>query len=158
MLGKRQGKYGLTLAEDKTRLLRFSRHHRKDKASFVFWGFEFRWTVSWKSGKVFLLKRTAPKKQRQAVRQVAEWCQRRRHWRLDVLMERGRAKLRGYYNYFGVRGNAKSLADFFDRTIQLLFKWLNRRSQEKSYTWEAFKHLLHEFDLPPAPFPSALGR
>ena len=148
VLGKRLGKYGLTLAEDKTRIVRFRRHHREDKAHFVFLGFEFRWTVSWKTGKVFLLKRTAPKKQRQAVRHVADWCHRRRHWRLDVLMERVKAKLRGYYNYFGVRGNAQSLADFYDRTIKLLFKWLNRRSQKTSYTWEAFKHLLHEFDLP----------
>jgi group II intron reverse transcriptase/maturase len=148
VLGKRLGTYGLTLAEDKTQLLRFSRHHREDKARFVFLGFEFRWTESWKTGKVILLKRTAPKKLRQSLRNFTEWCKTHRHWRLNHLMETVTAKLRGYFNYYGIRGNAKSLAYFYDRTMNILFKWLNRRSQKRSYTWEGFKQLLQQYRVP----------
>jgi len=148
VLGKRLGKFGLTLAEDKTRMIRFSRHHREDKATFAFLGFEFRWTVSWKSGKVILLKRTAPKKLQQSVRNFTEWCKTHRHWRLNHLMETVTAKLRGYFNYYGIRGNAKSLSYFYDRTMNILFKWLNRRSQKRSYTWEGFKQLLEHFRMP----------
>ena len=148
VLGKRLGKFGLTLAEDKTRMIRFSRHHREDKATFAFLGFEFRWTVSWKSGKVILLKRTAPKKLQQSVRNFTEWCKTHRHWRLNHLMETVTAKLRGYFNYYGIRGNAKSLVYFYDRTMNILFKWLNRRSQKRSYTWVGFKQLLEHFRMP----------
>jgi RNA-directed DNA polymerase len=41
VLGKRLEKFGLTLAEEKTRVIRFSRLHREDKAMFEFLGFEF---------------------------------------------------------------------------------------------------------------------
>ncbi len=148
VLGKRLGQYGLTLAEDKTQLLRVSRNHREDKARFVFLGFEFQWAVSWKSGNVFLLKRTAPKKLRQSLKNFTEWCKTHRHWRMNDLMERLRAKLRGYFNYYGIRGNAKSLGYFYYQSMRILFKWLNRRSQKRSYTWEGFRQLLHEFGIP----------
>jgi len=44
-LGKRLGKYGLKLAEDKTRLLCFSRNRRRGREAFEFLGLEFRWGV-----------------------------------------------------------------------------------------------------------------
>lgn len=148
VLGKRLGKFGLTLAAEKTQILRFSRHHRKDNARFVFLGFEFRWTTSWKTGRVILLKRTAPKKLRQSLRNFTEWCKTHRHWRLNLFMERLTAKLRGYFNYYGIRGNARSLSYFYDRCVCILFKWLNRRSHKRSYTWEGFKELLRHYRVP----------
>ncbi len=148
VLGTRLGTYGLTLAEDKTQLLRFSRHQREDKARFVFLGFEFRWTERWKTGQVILLKRTAPKKLRQSLRDLTEWCKTHRHWRVNHLMETVTAKLRGYFNYYGIRGNAKRLAYFYDRTMNILFKWLNRRSQKRSDTWEGFTQLLEHVRVP----------
>lgn len=148
VLGKRLGKYGLTLAEDKTRLLQFSRNQWKDSMAFVFLGFEFRWAVSWKSGKVFLRKRTASDKLRQALRNVTQWCRTHRHWRLNLLMERFCAKLRGYCNYYGIRGNTKRLTVFYHRAIRILFRWLNRRSQKRSYTWAAFGQMIREFAMP----------
>jgi hypothetical protein len=47
-----------------------------------------------------------------------------------------RAKYRGYWNYYGVIGNFAGLRKFQYRTERILFKWLNRRSQRKSYNWE----------------------
>ena len=57
------------------------------------------------------------------------------------------AKLRGYYNYYGIIGNFKSLASFYYRAMKLLFKRLNRRSQRKSYTWTGFNELLKHFRI-----------
>jgi len=57
------------------------------------------------------------------------------------------AKLRGYYNYFGVIGNYKSLASFYYQAMRRLFKRLNRRSQRKSYTWAGFYELLKYFRI-----------
>jgi len=57
------------------------------------------------------------------------------------------AKLRGYYNYYEVIGNYDSLAEFFYHAKRNLFKWLNRRSQKKSYNWEAFAQMLKTYKL-----------
>jgi hypothetical protein len=51
------------------------------------------------------------------------------------------AKLRGYYNYYGVIGNYASLNQFFEQAIRILYKWLNRRS----YNRQAFAELLEHF-------------
>ncbi len=52
---------------------------------------------------------------------------------MEVLFERLNAKLRGHYNYYGVCGNYASLAEFFGRAMRILKKWLDRRSQRRSY-------------------------
>ena len=57
------------------------------------------------------------------------------------------AKLRGYYRYYGVHGNSPSLQQFFHRAMRILFKWLNRRSQRRSYTWPGFIELLRHFQV-----------
>jgi hypothetical protein len=57
------------------------------------------------------------------------------------------AKLRGYYRYYGVQGNYPSLQQFFNRAMRTLFKWLNRRSQRRSYTWPGFIELLRHFQV-----------
>ena len=43
------------------------------------------------------------------------------------------AKLRGYYTYYGVNGNSASPREFFNCAMRILFRWLNRRSQRRSY-------------------------
>ena len=57
---------------------------------------------------------------------------------LEELWETLAAKLRGHYNYYGVSGNIEGLQKFYRRTFRLAFKWLNRRSQRKSFTHEEF--------------------
>ena len=60
---------------------------------------------------------------------------------------RSNAKLRGYYNYYGVIGNYDSLKQFFDQVKRILFKWLNRRSQRRSYNWKGFSQLLEHYRI-----------
>lgn len=43
------------------------------------------------------------------------------------------AKLREYANYYGIRGNSKSLDDFYSQVTWNLFRQMNRRSQRRSY-------------------------
>ena len=58
------------------------------------------------------------------------------------------AKLIGHYNYFGVSNNMRCLRQYYARTMQLLFKWLNRRSQKKSFSWMQYLEYLHRYPLP----------
>ena len=53
----------------------------------------------------------------------------------------------GYYHYYGITDNSKSINDFCFKVRRSLFFWLNRRSQKKSYTWDAFGTMLKEHPL-----------
>ena len=58
------------------------------------------------------------------------------------------AKLAGHIRYYGVSFNAKQLERFVYQATRILFKWLNRRSQRKSFTWDQFGCFLQAFPLP----------
>ena len=50
--------------------------------------------------------------------------------------------VRGHLQYYGVSGNARSIVRYGWLLRGLLFKWLNRRSQKRSLTWEKYRRLL----------------
>jgi len=58
------------------------------------------------------------------------------------------AKLRGYYNYYAIGGNLKSVQSYYHHTVRMAWKWLNRRSQQRSYNWDEFRRLLRYNPLP----------
>jgi group II intron reverse transcriptase/maturase len=144
-LAERLQKFGLELARDKTRVMPFSRH-RLGETSFDFLGFEFRWGTD-RKGQARLKRRTSRKKFRNSVKRAAEWCKKHRHLRLGEQFKLLNAKLRGYYNYYGVNGNYQSLKEFYHLVQGLHLKWLNRRSQRPSYTWEGYCVLQQRFAL-----------
>lgn len=63
-----------------------------------------------------------------------------------AMMEYARRHLQGHIQYFGVSGNSRCLRQYRYQVQRLLFKWLNRRSQRRSFTWqrvgEAMNHYL----------------
>ncbi len=144
-LEERLRKFGLELAAAKTRVMPFSRY-RRGETSFDFLGFEFRWGTD-RKGQARLRRRTARKKFRNSVKRVAEWCKQNRHLRMKEQFRRLNAKLRGYYNYYGVNGNYASLNEFYHLLQRLHLKWLNRRSQRPSYTWDGYVALRQHFAL-----------
>ncbi len=56
-----------------------------------------------------------------------------------------KAKLRGYYQYYGVRDNYKALEAVYERTEKAWRYWLSRRSQRKVVL---FDFLREKFPLP----------
>jgi len=145
-LGKRLGKFGLQVATEKTRIIPFHRKPPSGRPHFQFLGFEFYWGKD-RSGKPHLKRRTSRKKLKSAIKRFTEWCVKNRDLKPRVLFRRLNAKLRGYYNYYGVYGNYDSLKQFFEQVILILFKWLNRRSQRRSYNWEGFDQLLKHYRI-----------
>jgi RNA-directed DNA polymerase len=144
-LEERLRKFGLELAKEKTRVIPFSRY-RRGETSFDFLGFEFRWGTD-RQGQARLKRRTARKKFRSSIKRVAEWCKQNRHRRVREQFKLLNAKLRGYYNYYGVRGNYASLNEFYQLVQRLHLKWLNRRSQRQSYNWTGYRILKQHFAL-----------
>jgi len=122
-------------------------HARRTNGRFDFLGFEFYWRLS-RRGRPLVQRRTARGRMRKSVAVFTEWIRRSRHRKLPETMQTLARKYRGYWNYYGVRGNFKSLGQFFQQTRRILHKWLNRRSQRKSYTALGFERLLRRFQIP----------
>ena len=146
VLGKRLGKFRLEMSEEKTRIIPFPRHRLSGRYRFSFLGFEFYWGKD-RSGRPHLKRRTSRKKLRSSLKRFTEWCKKNRNLEPRVLFRRLNAKLRGYYNYYGVIGNYDSLQQFFKQVKRILFKWLNRRSQRRSYNWPGFNQLLEHYKI-----------
>jgi group II intron reverse transcriptase/maturase len=146
VLGDRLGKFGLEVAAEKTNLIRFSPVNWKASGAFEFLGFEFRWGLGrWR--KPVLKRRTARKKYRASLAEFQEWCRQNCRLPKKILFAKLNSKLRGYYNYYGIRGNYDSLQDFFYYAKRILFRALNRRSQRRSYNWKGFAELIRVFKL-----------
>lgn len=145
-LGERIGKFGLQVAEEKTRILRFSRFDLKGSGRFDFLGFEFYWDRG-RNGRNHLKRRTSRKKLRASLATFTDWIRRNRSQPRRKLFGTLRAKYRGYWNYYGVIGNYESLAQFFYLSKRLLFKWLNRCSQRRSYNWDGLQAALNYFGI-----------
>lgn len=143
----RLGKFNLELSKEKTRSIKFTRFITKNSESFNFLGFEYRWGLS-RSGKPLIKMRTSKKKFRLALSAIKAWVRRDRFEGTAEIMEALRPKLQGYFNYYGVSGNMEMLKSFYHHTINIVLKWLNRRSQRKSYNWTGFMELLKQFHIP----------
>lgn len=59
-------------------------------------------------------------------------------------------KLEGHIQYYGVSFNARSVHNFRNKAIRTMFKWLNRRSQRKSFNWEEFELFMSRYPAPKA--------
>lgn len=146
-LGERLAKFGLEVAADKTRILRFCRFDLQGSGRFEFLGFEFRWERGRRGG-VYVKRRTSQKKLRASVATFTAWIRRSRHQKAGPLFLTLQAKYRGYWNYYGVIGNSSSLNRFFYETKRILFRWLNRRSGRRSYTWPGLQAVLDFYGVP----------
>jgi RNA-directed DNA polymerase len=145
-LPARLGKFGLRLSEEKTHLVRFCRHDVGGSGGFDFLGFRFHWTLS-RKGVPKVQRMTAPKKLRASVARFKEWIRDQRSLGLKHLMPLLKRKLEGYWAAYGVTGNMDSLLKFWRAACQLLYKWLNRRSQRRSYSWSGLFAMLEHFGI-----------
>jgi RNA-directed DNA polymerase len=145
-LGDRMESFGLEVAAEKTSLLRFSPMDWKKSGTFEFLGFEFRWGKG-RWGKPAIKRRTSRKKYRASLASFQQWCREYCRMRKEKFFAALNVKLRGYYNYYGIRGNFQSMDDFFYQVTRILYRQLNRRSQRRSYNWKGFAELIKVFKL-----------
>lgn len=146
LLRERLGKFGLKLSEAKTRLVRFSRFSI-GTGSIDFLGYTLRWTVS-RKGKPVVTSKTKQSKLQKARESLRQFIRENRNRRLRRLFEDVGQKLSGFYAYFGTPGNSKALNTVHHEAIMSLWRYLNRRSQRRSYTWAEFKDILAANPLP----------
>jgi hypothetical protein len=93
--------------------------------------------------------KSSGKRLRAKLKKVSEWAREARHqYKLMELWRIFCAKLRGHVQYYGVSFNAKYVASFLEKAKRILLKWLNRRSQRQSFTWEQFSEFFRANPLP----------
>ena len=154
-LKARMATFGLQLEEEKTRLIEFGRFAAEDRRkrglgkpeTFTFLGFTHYCSKD-RNGRFFRVKRKTSKKKLQKKMKALniEIRSRRSAPVADTIAYLNKVLL-GYYCFYGITDNLRSLQIFYDRVKQILFYWLNRRSQKKSYTWEGFNDLLKVLPL-----------
>jgi len=143
---ERLARFGLEVAKDKTQVIEFSHCKARAKTKFDFLGFEFKWIVG-RSRKPILKRRTSRTKLRASIANFKIWFKKYSGLPKKILFAKLNRKLLGYYNYYGVTGNSQSLDTFVYHVTSLLYKWLNRRSQRKSYNWKGFAELIKCFGI-----------
>lgn len=142
-----EGKLRLNL--DKSSIVPFSRNAPRGNVAFL--GFAYYWGRDAARRKVLKLK-TLPKRLSRSIQAFTEWTKTTRNkMKLDRLWRIARAKMQGHFNYFGVIFNSGKLSHFYHECVGSLFKWLNRRSQKRSFTWERFERRLLFNPLPCPP-------
>ena len=70
-----------------------------------------------------------------------------RTWKMKDMFRKLNQILVGYYHYYGITDNGNSLSRMKRKVEEMLFFWLNRRSQRKSYSWKQYRMLLEAFGL-----------
>jgi len=154
-LTKRLEKFGLELSLDKTRIVEFGRYAKGNSkkkggkpGSFDFLGITHFCDTS-RKGYFKVGRKTARKKFSAKIKEMNQWLKAVRNtshpeswWPVLV------AKLRGHFQYYGVSGNFIGIKRFYTQAVCLTFKWMNRRSQKKSFNWEQFNTYLNRHPLP----------
>ena len=146
LLRSRLGKFGLKLSESKTRLVRFSRLS-VGEGSFDFLGFTLRWVHS-RKGYPAIRAQTNKSRLLKARESARRYIHENRNLRLRNLFSRVGQKLSGFYAYFGTPGNSRAMEMLYQEVRGSLWKYLNRRSQRRSYSGARFEQMLSEFGLP----------
>lgn len=140
---------GLKINEDKSGIISFRRGRGN---VFHFLGFTFYWRREYGTKKFKLILKTENKRLMRKIQGFTDWIKEvRSRKKLNEIWQTVAAKLRGHYNYYGVQTNRPKLRYYYYAVINSLFKWLNRRSQRKSFTWERFSRRLmfHPLPMPP---------
>jgi RNA-directed DNA polymerase len=152
---ERFAQFDLVLHPEKTRIISFGRNEgrkarreRRRPNTFDFLGFTHycersRW------GRFMVGHKTSGKKFRKKGRELREWIKAMRNaCRVKEWWPVLRAKLQGHYQYYGISGNMRAMRKFYKLVVRLAWKWLNRRSQRHSFTWEQFWTYLKRYPLP----------
>jgi group II intron reverse transcriptase/maturase len=147
--------FGLELSPEKSRLIEFGRKAYLESQgkgerldTFDFLGFTHYMTRSRRGG-VRLGRKTIGKRYRRTLVALNDKLRKLRNLLTFRRLHRSLGQiLQGYYNYYGFAGNTATLNKFAYAVERMWYKWINRRSQRKSFNWEEFQELLTRFPLP----------
>jgi RNA-directed DNA polymerase len=147
--------FGLELATEKTRCIEFGRYAREKALNdgqkpeeFTFLGFTH-YCGKTKIGYFKVKRRTSRKKFGQSIREFSDWARRSRNvLKKAEMLRRAKSRIVGHLNYYAITDNSDRCTSYIYHVTRILFKWLNRKSQRKTYTWEGYRQALEEVGWP----------
>jgi RNA-directed DNA polymerase len=142
VIPKRFERYKLNLHPDKTSLIYFAKpnteEERKKTETFDFLGFTYYWGKGY-TGYWSIKKKTSRKSQSSFMKRAWQWCKDNFHEPIKEQYKTLCSKLRGFYQYFGVRSNYKSLERVYTYVHRAWAKWLSRRSRKGKVRYDELK-------------------
>lgn len=148
-LKERFRKFGLCLSTGKTKIVKFGKKSGKGQGkSFNFLGFTF-YNAKTRKGYYKVGIKTDSKRMSKSLKELNLWLKGIRNLvKINVWWKILTAKLRGYFQYYGISGNMLWLKKYHSIVIRKVYKWINRRSQKKSFNWSQFSDYLKLYPLP----------
>lgn len=155
-LAERLKQFGLELSQEKTRLIEFGRFACENvikrggrrPETFDFLGFTH-YLSQTRDGRFNLRIKTSRKRVNRSFIRMNQWLKSVRNLaKLESIWKMLTLKLQGHYNYYGISGNIEGIKRYYGKTLNLTFKWLNRRSQKKSWNMGSFRKYLETYPLP----------
>jgi len=138
-LKERLDKFGLEMAEDKTRILPIGRF-KGTKEDFDYLGFTF-FNTKTREGKYRLGVRTSKKKLKAKKQEAKAWLHDNMHNPISETMKRVQLSLQGHCNYYGVSGNFRKVQNYWKYVQYTCYRTLNRRHQKRSMRWSDFQRI-----------------
>ena len=153
-LEERLAKFGLEVAKDKSKIIAFGRFAEENSKkrnqkpdTFDFLGFTHYCSKS-RKGKFRVKRKTSKKKYNAKIQDFKDWIKRARNLGTEEIFKKVNQKLIGHYQYYGITDNIKMLYKYKNEIVKLIFKWLNRRSQRRSYNYDKLNRRLKHKPLP----------
>ncbi len=148
-LKERLAKFHLEIEPTKTKLIEFGRFAEENATRkgrkpehFDFLGFTH-YCGRTRRGSFKVKRRTSQKKFRAKLKEMNAWLRQKRSvLRKGALLKATKLRLVGHLNYYAIADNTDRCGAFRYQVEKMLFKWLNRQSQKRSYTWAQFSGAL----------------
>ncbi len=142
VLPKRFGRFKLELHPDKTSLIQFARpkadEDAKELGTFDFLGFTHYWGKGY-TGIWAIKKKTSRKRLTRFLKRTWQWCKENMHELITEQYKTLCSKLRGFYQYFGVRCNYQALGTVYHFVYKAWAEWLSRRTRNGKVRYDELK-------------------
>lgn len=147
-LVKRLAKYGLEVAEEKTRILPFGRY-KGNKETFNFLGF-MHYNGKTRTGKYTVGHKIDKKKKKQKKQEISNFVKENRQMNIFDVIGEVNKKLIGLYAYYGINGMFQELISIYRYAYFKIFLVYRKRSQRTNLTIEYYENILkyHPIEQP----------
>jgi group II intron reverse transcriptase/maturase len=149
----RFAKFGLTLNDEKTRVLEFGRFAAENRAkrgrrkpeTFDFLGFTHICGTKRANGRFIVKRLTVSKRMRATLKALRQTLYRRRHEPIPVIGQWLRRLVQGYFNYHAVPGNSDRLSAFRREVAKAWLHALRRRGQHGRMQWSRLRRYVASY-------------
>lgn len=154
VLPKRLEKFGLTLHEDKSSLIRSGRGSAAEAAKrgerlsvYKFLGFTCYWGKS-RKGWLRLKYKSRSDRFTAKLNGLRKYLKENLNQKTHVVIKRAKSIVTGWVNYHAISDNQRRVSSFIYQSVRALFKWINRKGGKRRMNWKNFMKLMNRLNYP----------